>query len=610
MNSEPENSSSSLMFAIVCFGLSQSNITKQPWHTVLGIARGLAENGARVVILTDCVDPPDGTYFEVESVRSLCGRHGPTAELSAALRAYNPARVIYIGGVHELLRYRRFHFDYPVSLVIANQRFRLSEWKRLRPMDWLTEYELIISPFIQSLLPAWIIRRCLLKAGVAHLIYFSYQASRRYAEMGLAPGTVVRPRVGMDMIPSGGGGQKRKKEGVTRYGYFGPPLALRGVEEVIEGFVEAYTDNSGGELVLYLRVDDELTARRTSRLKRMISAIRPEIRQRISIVDESLGLEQLKSKLEAVDVYVLPFKITVSDVPLVVIEAAMSGKPVIVFDTPGVSDWSTFFPNLLVCSRRSLPDSFLSAANVPSISSDNAGEWNSWQEATQELFELGRNGLDLASLSRFDLICLIGVDGSGKTALINCMSEHLGIMGCQHSYIWSRFRNYVSKPFLGLMRVIGLNKKVVIKGNRIGIHKFKGRPLISRIFLFLQKIDMNLDLHFRYRPRVRRGLVLGDRCPLDTLVDLVVDTGMKREIFSRYGEKVRASLPDNSLVVLVERDARQVIIDRPDVESDPHYHERRLLYREMADKFGIPILNNSGTLREALVKLNNLSEVC
>jgi thymidylate kinase len=81
---------------------------------------------------------------------------------------------------------------------------------------------------------------------------------------------------------------------------------------------------------------------------------------------------------------------------------------------------------------------------------------------------------------------LIGVDGSGKTFLLNRLSAELIEAGVDHRHVWSRFRNYLSKPLLGLARLTGHNVKAEVDGVRIGYHEFaRSRPL-ALLFLALQ----------------------------------------------------------------------------------------------------------------------------
>ena len=81
-------------------------------------------------------------------------------------------------------------------------------------------------------------------------------------------------------------------------------------------------------------------------------------------------------------------------------------------------------------------------------------------------------------------ICLSGIDGAGKTLITNQLIENLS-KSTKVKHVWSRYKNYFSKPFLLLMRITGHNYKVKIKEVKIGYHDFYKNNFISIIFLIL-----------------------------------------------------------------------------------------------------------------------------
>ena len=62
------------------------------------------------------------------------------------------------------------------------------------------------------------------------------------------------------------------------------------------------------------------------------------------------------------------------------------------------------------------------------------------------------------------LICITGVDGSGKTSLTNWLLEYLAEQDYKVESVWSRFNNYLSKPLLALTRITGHNHRSNIDG--------------------------------------------------------------------------------------------------------------------------------------------------
>ena len=136
-----------------------------------------------------------------------------------------------------------------------------------------------------------------------------------------------------------------------------------------------------------------------------------------------------------------------------------------------------------------------------------------------------------AGLARYRLVALAGVDGGGKTYLLAALQRRLDRAGVPHRHVWTRFRNYLSKPLLALARLTGHNRKEEIAGVRTGYHDFVGRPWLAWPFLCLQVVDSVLDSWWRYHRGHDRRVILADRCIYDTLVDLAIDTGLDELVF-------------------------------------------------------------------------------
>ncbi len=600
-----DNAPAPMRIVMVCFGLDTANLRKQPWHSAWGIAQGLQHNGLEIAVITDTATPPSSDSIRVIHIDTIYRDNRPSPQLLRALAQLQPHRVIVVAGTQELLRPQRFVLPAPVTLLLANQLFELKELRRLTPVEWQHEWRMLKTPLLQSLLPAALLRRQISRARVAHLLFLSEAAQKRHASAGLAPGSVVRPCIGGEFLPRVTVHDSSSREPVLCF--FGSPLLLRGAHAVIKAFARARHAGLRARLALYIRADDAYTRARAEEIRQHISRCDADCRSRIDYVDDSLAPAALATRLTDADVFVLPFKLTVSDVPLVVIEAALHGKPVLTFDTPGVSEWRAAFPNIMLCQPRELASAMQRAANSPVHAPQNPAQWTDWQMALAPLAQAMRQPLDVSALLRYRMVCLIGVDGCGKSTLLAQLSEQLGLQQHAHGYVWSRFRNYVSKPLLALTRLTGHNRKVEINGVRIGLHEFAGNRLLSRAFLLLQQCDMWLDIALRYRPRLRKAMVLGDRCPLDTLVDVAVDTGMDDHVFGSYGRAVMRWLPQPALIVMVTRNADDARASRPDIAADPFYQRRVLLYERLARTFDLPVLQNDGGIAQALLQLSQIA---
>ena len=190
-------------------------------------------------------------------------------------------------------------------------------------------------------------------------------------------------------------------------------------------------------------------------------------------------------------------------------------------------------------------------------------------------------------------ICLSGIDGAGKTLIANQLIENLG-KSPKVKYIWSRYKNYFSKPFLLLMRVTGHNYKVKINEIKIGYHDFYKNRYISIIFLILQWIDIFIEILFRFK--MSRKSIVSDRSLIDTLVDLIIDTNFEKFISGSYAKSLFYFMPKNATYFIIERDIELIKKNRPDVFYDKNALKRIELYKKIANLFAIKIIKNESNL--------------
>ncbi len=574
---------------VVCFGFERDRVRRQPWHVARGIAIGLQARGRRVTLLTDAADPPDQEPFDIVAIRRLFGRDEPDPATRHALAGLRPDRIFVVSGVHGLLRPGRLRLGAPTFLVMAAQPFALRRFLDIAPMNLWRERHLLGLALLGALVPAGLLRRRYAQSGASGLVFVSEAASTIFAALGLDRSVTIRPQVEPALPPPA-----RIGTWIPTIVYSGPPLALRGADLALEAFERARADGLTARLQLLLRPDDKPEA-----MRRFVDRVeRSRWRASIELVTDMLPADEMRRRLTAADVHLLPFRITVSDAPLVVIEAGLTGRPVVVLDTPGVAEYARAFNGIVAARPGALPAALRLACgrNRQPVAGDG---WTRWDQAVAPLAGLAPLGPD-----RLASIALIGIDGAGKTCLAQRLQGRLEASGLPSLHVWSRFRNYLSKPLLALARLTGHNRKQVIGGVKVGIHDFENR--FARPFLWLQRADLLLDAWLRIRPAARRGLVVMDRCLLDQLVDVAADTGLEDEIVDRLAPRLFELLPQPARVVLVDREPLLIGRTRPDALMDPKLLCRRAIYRRLALRLNLPVLQNDASLEAADLALDRL----
>ena len=369
--------------AIVCFGFNKRHVRSQPWHMADGMASGLTAQGYNVKIFTDDSEFPERDY-PILALKSLFSRFRPSAALLDALIDFNPSSTFVYIGSHELLTPLRFNLPGVVRLVVCNARFYFPELLRVSLKAFWEELSLLKLPVVSSLIPGWLLAQGYKRSGATDVIYISSAAQVRYSKLGLPVGRVLLPAVDKKYLSSNGYvAQPKSSDRVICY--FGPPLQLRGIDLVIDAFEVAAEQNSNIRLKLLIRLNGEpYIEKRHSKLSNRIAISRYSAR--IDMVSRYMSPSELKCELDSADAFLLPFKLTVSDSPLVIIEAGLSAKPVVALRTPGVEEYVEAFGGVCAHSPSGLGDAILTALEKKSAVVDGE-RWVDWSNSVKPIIE-------------------------------------------------------------------------------------------------------------------------------------------------------------------------------------------------------------------------------
>lgn len=578
---------------VICPGFATDRIRRQPWHVADGLARGMLALGHEATLITDAHEAGQPLPYGVKSVPNLLVGGAVSPDLRTAIDRLAPERIYLVTGASQLARLRGGVLGAPLSLVMASPKLTLREIGRLGPLDLWRERQVLLLPLLNALCPPALLRAGLARSGADEIVYLSPSAQNRFAAAGLPPGRLMLPRIDPDAViatPAPGSG--------LTVCYFGPPLATRGADLALAAFEAAVSRGLDARLLMLLRPDSG-----GSSIDRLVARIeRSPCRQRIEFRAEMLAAPLLRRELARCHAFLLPFRVTISEVPLVVIESCLSGRPTIVLEAPGVSEVARRLGGIVAGSPAELADALMTAAARPASVPAEAAAWIDWRRAVAPLLD----PVD-PPLAAYRMVALCGVDGSGKTFLLNRLAARLDEAGVAHRHVWSRFRNYLSKPFLALTRFTGHNRKEVTDGVSVGYHDFAGRPWLAWPFLLLQVVDGVLDAWWRYGRVADRRLILADRCLYDTLVDVAVDTGLDEVLLGPLGRWLVDRLPAPRLVVMVERPIADIHASRPDVPLDRRFARRRAVYRRLARELSLPVLENAGSADVLLDRLERLA---
>ncbi len=196
--------------------------------------------------------------------------------------------------------------------------------------------------------------------------------------------------------------------------------------------------------------------------------------------------------------------------------------------------------------------------------------------------------------------CFAGVDGVGKTTLLNHLAPLLAKTGKQPRCVWIRYNHYLTKPVLGIARIMRMTRCVKVNGKVVHkYHLFRHHPYFSRVYIFSKVIDTLIASFFKiWLPLMlnRRIVILCDRWIPDVLIDLKVETGWENPEQTLPGRWL-LKYQSRAQVVVLTSDITTLLSRRKENRFDPYLSDRVTEYRLLAWEFGFPVFQTDNPLQ-------------
>ena len=330
-----------MRICLVSSGLNEPNRRLQPWRYLLDAAQTLSCQGHEVRLISDgCPALPSRDELEhlpVSRNRRLqgWGIHRDTVE---AVRSARPDQVLWHVGWTSLPRLRALvEIDVPVTGLLTSPIYRPGELLRLGLRRLLCGSSLSAVHLLGLGVPRRAIRRVFDQGWLQGAIVECETTRQRAVEGGVPADRVrvIRPAISPAWFEArrtlAEKAQVRAGLGLRAddvvVGYFGPPVALRGLPDVIRAVSLARERDPRIKLLALARQRQE-SGRAGCAVRRLADQLGGEGWLRLE--SGMLPRDGLMSRLGACDLVALPFHLVPSDVPLSVLEAMALGMPVIV----------------------------------------------------------------------------------------------------------------------------------------------------------------------------------------------------------------------------------------------------------------------------------------
>jgi thymidylate kinase len=201
-------------------------------------------------------------------------------------------------------------------------------------------------------------------------------------------------------------------------------------------------------------------------------------------------------------------------------------------------------------------------------------------------------------------IIISGIDGSGKTSVINALQIELKKKGYYTAYIWLRFNHYLVKILHGLARILGLSVKVKNEMGTVWQHRFYKSSLFCYIYVISTYFDTIIS-KFKLNNFVNSDIdfVICDRWINDILIDLGTKTHRIDFLQSAWFKRFQKLVPDNTIQCLIIRDDEKLLDCRLENRVDPDFSLRNKLYKDLSQSNYVQVIDNNGTIEESVKQI-------
>lgn len=206
--------------------------------------------------------------------------------------------------------------------------------------------------------------------------------------------------------------------------------------------------------------------------------------------------------------------------------------------------------------------------------------------------------------NRTFLICITGIDGSGKTTLSKELVEFLNIQGVKCKYVYARLSPWILQPFITIGNWIFLRKQNMFE-NYSAYSEEKKRLLenhsfLSKIYQQILLFDYLSQTFFKVKVPLLFGTsIVCDRYVYDTVItDLSVDMKYSDDKIKNVLDNIFIFLPEPDIAFLIDVPEYIAYKRKSDIPSIEYLKQRRKTYLSMGKERKMVILDGSKNLND------------
>jgi thymidylate kinase len=206
------------------------------------------------------------------------------------------------------------------------------------------------------------------------------------------------------------------------------------------------------------------------------------------------------------------------------------------------------------------------------------------------------------------IISFSGIDGCGKSTIIDAIRYRIEKEEKSTRYVWLRYNHYLTKSLLGICRIIRLTKYEYPNGIRVGYHEFYRSKYISLLFILLTFIDtLFITIVTVYLPAIfTKQIIFCDRWIFDILVDLEIDTRISLSEHFLIEKIFKKLIPHTAVCFLIRRNFDHVKEQRIEHAYDRNFKQRFQIFERLIKDKRLIVVENNKELKCAIDSVNNI----
>jgi len=203
------------------------------------------------------------------------------------------------------------------------------------------------------------------------------------------------------------------------------------------------------------------------------------------------------------------------------------------------------------------------------------------------------------------LICLIGIDGTGKTTLAKTFIREANKIGLKYNYVWGNAQPIFLKPLRALAHLTLLRNVEMQKDNE---HYEKEKERISAkygVLLLLYSRILILDYFIWIFLKIKLPLFLGKRIICDRYVfDVAINLYfLNKRYFSDIEKTIRnlfKYFPKPDLLYLIDIPVPVALGRKKDIPSPGFLEKRKVIYERLGKIYNARILDGQQPITDLI----------